>query len=356
MDLRRYLAATIIASGIIVAMKAGTHGQNKAPSEPRPACVAISRDGKKVFLGSLGRVIVANSDLEEESSISLSEEHVRDDLFASKLQLSPDGSTLAIVEGHPRAMIHEAVTGRIAVWSIKTGKLLSRLKASRPLTVRDTAFSSDGSFLAVATDKNVMWWSAADGKLVGTLDKATSPVCFRSNDRELQCAFAAERNRIGIWSLKNSEVRVAFELEKGETCVAFAPDGKRLATATGLWSLEGPTARRIYELPRTRLHKEAPVLARFSADGALCAFVSHTEPPEWGGTIVVADGNGASTEATSLRDNQDLKLRFFDCAVNHQEKTLVWIQGFPLADRPAYFIAFPLKDSIKLTRPKSQKP
>src|SRR5205814_1513861 len=209
----RRLIAWLAIAGVVN----GAYGQGTERRNPLLVCVTMSPDGKTVFLGGRGEIVITDRELKKETSFAVMDEYIARYLFVSKLQTSPDGQKLAIVEGKPRYVSAEATYGRIAVWNLKDHSRISRIEAERgSLIIREMVFSADGSILALASDKTVTWWSVKDGVLLGTLENATSPIRFRSDDKELQCAFASARNKVGIWKLSDQQSRVAFELDARE--------------------------------------------------------------------------------------------------------------------------------------------
>jgi WD40 repeat protein/serine/threonine protein kinase len=143
---------------------------------------------------------------------------------------SPDGKRLAGAFSDDMAKAHT-----IKVWDAETGQELAILKGHIDL-VFGVAFSPDGKRLAgAATDHTVKVWDAETGQELFILKGHT--------DRVRHVAWSADGKRLTSASLDNT-VKVwdaqtgqgLFSFTPGPSSgVAFSPDGKRLATASGRW-------------------------------------------------------------------------------------------------------------------------
>jgi hypothetical protein len=111
-----------------------------------------------------------------------------------------------------------------------------------------------------------------------------------------------------------------------------------------LWSLDREP-RRFFNLEES--DREIPVQARFSADGELCAFVTHgSAAGDLGGKVVVVDSHGASTEPRQFGAANDAWL-IFDCSVSNQTETMAYLPGFCIGEMSGAIISAPLVDSTK---------
>ncbi len=250
---------------------------------------------------------------------------------ASGLAFSPDGTLLAAGDAD----------GNIAVWSVRTGRALVSLQASRnavlclafsrdrrraaipsdaeadgwllaagdegstvtiwDLTrqiprsycrgngydVRAVAFSPDGVTLACAGHSEVRIWDAATGQLL------LMPRAFCGDTRGL--AFSPDGRRLAVGGEAGAPVAV-FELTAGRgvahlrglACpiskTSFSPDGRYLAALAhnwelGLWDLRSGFLLHVWEVPRG-LFADNAALA-FSPDGRQLAFSAGREAVAW---------------------------------------------------------------------------
>jgi len=247
------------------------------------------------------------------------------------LAFSPDGTLLAAGD----------VDGNIAVWSVRTGRALVSLQASRnavlclafsrdrrcaaspadaeadgwllaagdagsTVTIWDltrriprsycrgngydvcaVAFSPDGVTLACAGHSEVRIWDAATGRLV------LSPTGFSGDTRGL--AFSPDGRRLAVGGEAGASVAV-WELAAGrgvtqlrglacpisKTC--FSPDGRYLAALAhnwelGLWDLHSGFFLHLWEVPRGIFADNAALA--FSPDGRQFAFSAGREAVAW---------------------------------------------------------------------------
>ena len=178
--------------------------------------------------------------------------------------LSFDGR-LAATRAHP--------TGTVEIWSMERGERLHAIEAERGSTIHDQAFSPDGAWLAVGTwdkglhlfdtatgaplfrrkvpddgwgqralafsrdgrllasgddQRTVRLWSLPQGTLVRTLEghrRARIHATAFSPDGELLAS--ADEVDVRLWSTRTGEALGVARM--GASCLAFSPDGTRLA-------------------------------------------------------------------------------------------------------------------------------
>ncbi len=241
-------------------------------SEPVVAAI-YSPDGRRLIsCGRVGKVIVWDAaTLQEVCSFKVA----NPDLQA--MAISPDGVTLAIA-GH----------GTI-IRSLTTGRELARLERQQG-QARCAVFSHDGQ--AVATcgrGGDVELWEARTW---------TRTALFQTNDAELRfVGFSPDDQTLaavgmhGLIHLINRSTGVRESIASGHDrlwCVAYSPDGRTLATTSGLstvklWDLERDRARISIPIPTALTSSLA-----FSTDGATISVADDR------GRVWVCDARGGS--------------------------------------------------------------
>jgi WD40 repeat protein len=181
------------------------------------------------------------------------------DMESSVMAFSPDGTLLAAGSKH----------GRISLWEVATGKRLRTVGPGQPFErVDGIRFSGDSKILAFSTSNEPFrLWEVATGKEL--LELPPGVMVFSSSGQRL-ASWGPGDNAIHI---RDSVTRKEQKLEghsQDITVVAFAPDGKTLASASRDQSL------RIWDVNsgRQRFSLNQPSCAEcvvFSPDGKLLA-------------------------------------------------------------------------------------
>lgn len=159
------------------------------------------------------------------------------------LAFSPDGTTVATGTTKPS----ETPGGNDAVatlWSVASGKPVRTLEPS-PGPMRALAFSPDGRLLAVATQDfpmigQVTLWDLETGKVRSTIE-ANGVDCLAFSPDGSRVAAGCVANRRGgkseghhvrLWEVETGKDLYSLKCEGRVYTVAFAPDGRTVAAGS----------------------------------------------------------------------------------------------------------------------------
>jgi DNA-directed RNA polymerase specialized sigma24 family protein len=139
------------------------------------------------------------------------------------LAFSPDGTRLVAVQGDQKT---------VRVLSAATGKELFQLSGHTE-AVTAVAFRADGKQLATAgRDGSVRIWDLRRGKELraNPTGSAVRALAFRPDGRQL-ATVAEQDRRVHVWATGTGQLQLTLEGHNFPvTCVAYSPDGRRLAT------------------------------------------------------------------------------------------------------------------------------
>jgi WD40 repeat protein/tRNA A-37 threonylcarbamoyl transferase component Bud32 len=249
-------------------------------------CLAFSPDGTWIASGA-GQAFI-NAQATDTAEIRLWDPATRRERrtlgglpgTVQSVAISPDGTRLAAGGGY----YGPKVEGWLVVWDAATGKPLWPPRRESEATVMSVAFSPDGKLLAAGyghysskdTTGHVQLWDVASGKARGEKFAATrggvNSVSFHRDGRRVALAGF---DHVAIWDV--ATLAMQFDLPghtKWVYCVAFSPDGTRLATGgfdqtVKLWdTATGAEVRTLYG------HKSFVRGVAFSPDGQSLASVS----------------------------------------------------------------------------------
>jgi WD40 repeat protein len=182
--------------------------------------VAFSPDGKR--LASIDGQAAKVWDMQTGQELLTIKSAVR------SVAYSPDGKRLAGVANYDT----------VKVWEAQTGQELITLNGHTGQQVNSVAYSPDGKRLASAGgDRTVKVWEAQTGQELITFKGHTNmvmSVVFSPDGTRL--ASAALNGTIKVWDATTSPEARTFSGPTGYArSVAFSPDGKRLAFGEGIW-------------------------------------------------------------------------------------------------------------------------
>jgi RNA polymerase sigma factor (sigma-70 family) len=239
----RILAAVVLAAGALaLGVGMSTHpalaqkeGKKGSPS-PVPPAPQQGGKGDQAF-----RVLKADHDV-------------------VSLRYRPDEEALAAVTWEFKdGLIHSAVR----LWDVQTGKpqILDRIDASKNIAeanfhLRQVAFSRDGKLLAASIDGvnnlkrhgEIRMWDARTGEAKTTLTHDSDLMCvaFSPDGKKVAGGGGLDGNVV-VWNVADGTEDKVFKIGAGVWSVAISPDGKTLAAGcqkdtkhgeVSLWDLE----------------------------------------------------------------------------------------------------------------------
>jgi WD40 repeat protein/serine/threonine protein kinase len=199
---------------------------------------------------------------------------------ANSVAISPDGQRIASASRGGFVTIWDALTGQ---------KCFPSFKAHEG-PAQSVAFSPDGHLLAtgggdstvVPPRGTVIVWDAKTGQLLHKLEghsRGVSQVAFSPDSQRLASVSFVRmsdqmkpRGEMKIWDVTNGNLlRTVAGHEGLMNCVAFSPDGKRLATGSGDTTVQIWDAQTGEELRTFHGHSQTVACVAFSPDGRLLA-------------------------------------------------------------------------------------
>jgi WD40 repeat protein len=147
---------------------------------------------------------------------------VGDDGWMDAVAFSPDGKTLA-----------SGGTTAVQVWDLATGMEVRRFKTPED-GVRPVAFSRDGKILASAGDTKsqgvrVMLWDVASGKALQEFHPTASVTCLAFNPDGTTISAGETGSLIWTWNLISGKKTAQFQSNAPILAFAMSGDGKLLA-------------------------------------------------------------------------------------------------------------------------------
>jgi WD40 repeat protein/tRNA A-37 threonylcarbamoyl transferase component Bud32 len=209
----------------------------------------------------------------------------------NSVAFSPDGGRLASAGAVWDAQKKDIVSGEVKVWDARTGRELLSCRGSDPDPVWSVAFSPDGTRLASTGELKVIVWEAVTGKELRTFEteKAFPPLSVSFSPDGTRLAGKLEDGTVIVWDVDTGKEVCSFKTYDTPSAhrnasVAFSPDGKWLASDTlygwGLW--DAATGGRVYTF---KGHTGLVTCVAFSPNGTRLASASMDGTVKvWGAT------------------------------------------------------------------------
>jgi WD40 repeat protein len=170
----------------------------------------------------------------------------------------------------------------VKIWDAASGQELLTLHGHHSGT-NDVAFSPDGGRLAIASSGGVVkLWSTSSGQellTLSSLGQAIASVAFSPGGNRVAAASSA---KVKLWDVASGRELLVLP-DKTVDCIAFSPDGKRLATGTTDGTVRVWDANSGRESIVLRGHGDWVMHVAFSGDGKRLITAS------WDGTAKVWD-------------------------------------------------------------------
>jgi RNA polymerase sigma factor (sigma-70 family) len=183
------------------------------------------------------------------------------------MAISPDGSKIGTAHWREARL-----------WDAATGKELATLKfASKTLsgTGRGVAFSADGKVLAAVDYTDVKLWDASTGEELARLsghETGLSCMAFSPDGKKLATGSNQETRSVRLWDVADrEELPIEFKVADPPMSLAFSPDGKTLAAGMFKGGIKLWDVATSQELAGWKGHQDWAMSLAFSPNGKVLA-------------------------------------------------------------------------------------
>jgi Tol biopolymer transport system component len=209
-------------------------GDDSPQERPGRLCVGISPDGKTLATADQGNLVLYELPTGKPLSVLKGERRS----LPTCLAFSPDGKTLAVGRGALRD-----AAGVVDVWQLDTGTLRDSYRGHAG-GITALAFSPDGKVLATGSlDRTVVLWDMATGRQRTRVLMIPSfvawAVAFSPNGKTLAIATGPDDFRlrqpgdVKLWDVATETVRTTLRgHSRAATSIVFSPDGQSLISGS----------------------------------------------------------------------------------------------------------------------------
>jgi WD40 repeat protein len=240
--------------------------------------LAFAPDGKTLATGNLGGLNRSNVRLWDVATRKEKATFQGPEYAASAVAFSPDGKLLAA--GGSAGYTGQVLPAyEVIVWDV--AKRRPRALTGHKGGITGLAFSPDGKLLAVSSLGMLKLWDVASGKEVKTLAAVGGgPTVFSLDGRRL---FVGSGDSVAVVEVLTRKLAARLKYGTGVRALALSRDGKFLA-AGGYGQVDGGPVSHLVKLWDTRALKEAAVLRgdmgflfslAFAPDGKTLATAGH---------------------------------------------------------------------------------
>ncbi len=209
--------------------------------------------------------------------------------YVNSVAFAPDGKTIASGSGKPYSVGSSGDDNTIKLWDARSGQLLSTFKGHSS-SINSVGFAPDGKTLASASrDHTIKLWDTRTGQLLRTLTghkDYVNSVAFAPDGKML--ASASRDLTIKLWDVRSGQLLNTLKGFENDvsSAMAFTPDGKTLASVQILMNaniISNDKTIKLWDarsgqlLSTLRGHEDSVLLVAFAPDGKTLASASQDQ-------------------------------------------------------------------------------